>query len=69
MYDSLKKPLGPTVTKVAPLKSQDGKVKITYKNKKMSLWVKHYLELYSHHTDISEETLDQLPALSVLSMP
>ncbi|XP_033120196.1 uncharacterized protein LOC117119470 [Anneissia japonica] len=65
MYEGIKKAIGPTIIKTAPLKSLDGEV-LTDKNKQMSRWVEHYLEFYSRETDISQVSLDILPQLPVM---
>ncbi|XP_033111734.1 uncharacterized protein LOC117112703 [Anneissia japonica] len=65
MYEGIKKAIGPTIIKTAPLKSLNGEV-LTDKNKQMSRWVEHYLELYSTETDISQVALDTLPQLPVM---
>ena len=46
MYDGIKKALGPTQCKTAPLKSFSGEI-ITDKGQPMEIWVEHYSDLYS----------------------
>ena len=46
MYDGIKKALGPTQSKTAPLKSTTREV-ITDQGQQMDRWVEHYSNLYS----------------------
>lgn len=46
MYDGMKKAFGPTIRKVALLKSAEGET-ITDRSKQMSRWAEHYQDLYS----------------------
>lgn len=46
MYEGIKKAIGPTPSKTAPLKSKTGEI-ITDQEKQMQRWTEHYLELYS----------------------
>ena len=67
MYDGIKKALGPTIKKVAPLKSKEG-VTITDKSKQMERWVEHYLELYSKVSNVAKDAIDSLPQYPIMSM-
>ena len=66
MYDGIKKALGPTIKKVAPLKSKEG-VTITDKSKQMERWVEHYLELYSKVSNVAKDAIDSLPQYPIMS--
>ncbi|XP_052217843.1 uncharacterized protein LOC127835421 [Dreissena polymorpha] len=56
MYDGIKKAVGPTVKKTAPLKSSTGET-ITDRNHQMRRWVEHYSELYSSATVVTESAI------------
>ena len=65
MYNGIKLAIGPSVKKVAPLKSKDGDI-ISDKSKQMDWWVKHYLELYSEETEVAQTAIDDLPRLPTM---
>lgn len=68
MYEGIKKAIGPTPTKTAPLKSLSGDL-ITDKEKQLQRWVEHYAELYSRLNTVRPsvfEALEQLPTLNEL---
>ena len=65
MYDGIKKALGPTQTKTAPLKSTTGET-ITDKKKQLERWVEHYSELYSRETKVSDSALDAIDNLPIM---
>ena len=56
MYDGVKKALGPTHSKTAPLKSSNGEI-ITDKGQQMEGWVEHYSDLYSRENIVSPAAL------------
>ena len=66
MYDGIKKATGPTIKKTAPLKTKSGEV-ITDSNKQMERWVEHYLELYSTENTITDQALDTIKTLPVMT--
>ena len=70
MYDGIKKAVGPTVRKMAPLKSTSGEM-LTDRDKQMERWVEHYSELYYQETVIRDlpmmEELDNEPTTEDLS--
>ena len=66
MYDGIKKATGPTINKTAPLKTKSGEV-ITDSNKQMERWVEHYLELYSTENTITDQALDTIETLPVMT--
>ena len=66
MYDGIKKATGPTVKKTVPLKTKSGEV-ITDSNKQMERWVEHYLELYSTENTITDQALDTIETLHVMT--
>ena len=66
MYDGIKKATGPTIKKTAPLKTKSGEV-ITDSNKQMERWVEHYLELYSTENTITDQALDIIKTLPVMT--
>ena len=66
MYDGIKKATGPTIKKTAPLKTKSGEV-ITDSNKQMERWVEHYLELYSTENTITDQALDTIETLPVMT--
>ena len=71
MYEGMKKALGPSVTKSAPLKSKTGEV-ITEPNKQMERWAEHYSELYSKETIVSDSAVKsttQMPIMDELDTP
>ncbi|XP_046980043.1 uncharacterized protein LOC124545187 [Schistocerca americana] len=65
MYDGIKKAIGPTVRKTAPLKSKTGEV-ITNEGKQMECWVEHYLELYAAENEVSKDACDAIKQLPVM---
>ena len=68
MYEGIKKALGPTSSKSAPLKAKSG-ILLTNKAQQMERWVEHYSELYSRHNVLSPSALDatvNLPPLDDL---
>ena len=66
MYDGIKKATGPTEKKTVPLKTKSGEV-ITDSNKQMERWVEHYLELYSTENTITDQALDTIQTLHVMT--
>ena len=56
MFDGIKKAIGPTVKKTAPLKSSTGKTMVD-RNDQIVRWVEHYSELYSRETVVTEAAL------------
>ncbi|XP_046998223.1 uncharacterized protein LOC124613553 [Schistocerca americana] len=65
MYDGIKKAIGPTVRKTAPLKSKTGEV-ITDEGKQMERWVEHYLELYAVENEVSKDACDAIKQMPVM---
>ena len=63
-YDGIKKAVGPTIFKSAPLKSKSGDI-ISDKNKKLERWVEHYSELYSRENTVSQSPLDAINVLQL----
>jgi hypothetical protein len=71
MYEGIKKDIGPTVKKCAPLKSLDRQI-INDRRKRMDRLVEHYLELYSRETKLTDTlnakkampTLDTFPTMA-----
>ncbi|KAI0213003.1 hypothetical protein LSAT2_002055, partial [Lamellibrachia satsuma] len=59
MYDGIKKAVGPTVRKMAPLKSTSGEM-LTDRDKQMERWVEHYSELYSRQTVVTNAALNAI---------
>ena len=71
MYEGMKKAIGPSATKTAPLKSKNGDV-ITEPNKQMDRWAEHYSELYAKETVVTDaaiESTDQMPVMDDLDTP
>ena len=66
MYNGIKQAVGPSVKKVAPLKSKTGDI-ITDKSKQMERWVEHYLDLYSDETEVAQTAIDDLPQLPIMT--
>ena len=62
MFDGIKKAIGPTQEKCAPLKTSTGEI-ITEKSKLMECWVEHYSELYGSASSISPSTLNKIERL------
>ena len=65
MYDGIKKALGPTQSKTAPIKSSSGEI-ITDKGQQMERWVEHYTDLYSRENTVSPATLDAIECLPTM---
>ena len=65
MYDGIKKALGPTQSKTAPLKSTSGEV-ITDQGRQMERWVEHYSDLYSRENTVTPSALDAIDCLPVM---
>lgn len=65
MYEGIKQAVGPTATKIAPLKTKTGEV-ITDQGKQLERWVEYYLELYTTQNMVTDATLDTLPDLPVM---
>ena len=66
MYNGIKKATGPTIKQTALVKTKSGEV-ITDSNKQMERWVEHYVELYSTENTITNEALDTIESLPVLT--
>ena len=66
LYDGIKKATGLTIKKTAPLKTKLGEV-ITDANKQMERWVEHYLKLYPTENTITDEELDTIENLPVMT--
>ena len=66
MYDGIKKATGPTIKKTAPLKQNQERSSPT-PIIKMERWVEHYLELYSTENTITDEALDTIESLPVMT--
>ncbi|KAI8505331.1 hypothetical protein Bbelb_174400 [Branchiostoma belcheri] len=66
MYEGIKQATGKTIKKCAPLKAKTGET-IIDKEKQMSRWVEHYLELYSQESAVSQDALDSIDDLSVIA--
>ncbi|XP_063613563.1 uncharacterized protein LOC134786815 [Penaeus indicus] len=58
MYESLKKAFGPSTIKTGPIKSAKG-VLIKGRSKQMKRWAKHFQELYSRETTVSNTALER----------
>lgn len=65
MYDGIKKALGPTQNKMAPLKSSTGEV-LTDKGLHMERWVEHYSDLYSRQNIVTPAALDAVKCLTTM---
>ena len=65
MYDGIKKALGPTLSKTAPLKSSSGEI-ITDKGQQMERWVEHYSDLYCRENAVSPAALDVIECLPTM---
>ncbi|XP_066294595.1 uncharacterized protein [Branchiostoma lanceolatum] len=66
MYDGIKRALGPTQSKTAPLKSTTGE-EITDKMLQMERWVEHYSDLYSRQNTVSPSALDAIECLPTMA--
>ena len=65
MYDGIKQATGKPTKRSAPLKSKIGDV-IKDRDKQMSRWIKHYLDIYSRENSVTQEVLDSIEDLPVL---
>lgn len=65
MYEGIKKALGPTVKKTAPLKLKNGEP-ITDREAQMDRWVEHYHDLYSTENVVTEPALNSIKTLPVM---
>ena len=68
MYDGIKKALGPTLNKTAPLRSSTGEV-ITDRGHQLERWVEHYSDLYSRENTVSPSALDAVECLQAMEEP
>ncbi|KAI8519266.1 hypothetical protein Bbelb_025230 [Branchiostoma belcheri] len=66
MYEGIKQATGKSIKKCAPLKAKTGET-IIDKEKQMSRWVEHYLELYSQESAVSQDALDSIDDLPVIA--
>ena len=67
----MKKAIGPSASKTAPLKSKNGDV-ITEPNKQMDRWAEHYSELYAKETVVTDAAIkstEQMPVMDDLDTP
>ena len=62
MFKGIKKAIGPTQTKCAPLKIANGEI-IQDKAKQLRKWVEHYSQLYSCQNLVSTTALNQINRL------
>ena len=65
MYDGVKKALGPTLNKTAPLRTSIGEV-ITHKGHRLERWVEHYSNIYSRENIVSPSALDAVEFLTTM---
>ena len=65
MYDGIKKTLGPTLNKTAPLRSSTGEV-ITDRGHQLERWVEHYSDIYSRENIVSPSALDAVECLPTM---
>ena len=65
MYEGIKKAVGPSTSKVAPLKAKNGEI-ISDPTQQLERWVEYYLELYATKTHVARSALDSLPDLPIL---
>ena len=65
MYEGIKQATGKPTKRSAPLKSKTGDV-IKDRDKQMSRWVEHYLDIYSRENSVTQEALDSIEDLPVL---
>ena len=65
MYGGIKKALGPTQCKTAPLKSSSGEI-IADKGQQMERWIEHYSDLYSRENTVSPATIDVIKCLPTI---
>ncbi|XP_063586343.1 uncharacterized protein LOC134763723 [Penaeus indicus] len=71
MYDGIKKAVGPSLAKTAPLKSKTGEI-LTDKSMQLERWVEHFSELYSTGRSVHQVAIDcmkHLPEMSELDTP
>ena len=65
MYGGIKKSLGPTLNKIAPLRSSTGEA-ITDKRQQLERWVDYYSDLYSRENTVSPSALDAVECLPTM---
>ena len=65
VYEGMKKALGPSARKTAPLKSSTGET-ITDRSKQMDRWAEHYQDLYLRESVFNEAALKSIPSLPVM---
>ena len=65
MYENIKKAIGPTTSKVAPLKSKTGEI-IKDEAEQLKRWIEHYLELYATVNTVSSTALDDIPDMPLM---
>ena len=65
MYDGIKKALGPTLNKTAPLRSSTGEV-ITDRGHQLERWVEQYSDIYSRENNVSPTALDAVECLPTM---
>ena len=65
MYDGIKKALGPTQSKTAPLKSATGEV-ITDQGLQMERWVEHFSNLYSRENTVTPSVLGAIKCMPIM---
>ena len=71
MYEGIKKAVGPTIIKSAPLKSATGKT-ITDHDQQMERWAEHFQELYSRESHVTDTAINGtaiLPQMTQLDEP
>jgi hypothetical protein len=71
MYEGMKKAFGPSVTKVAPLKSTSGEI-IKDRSKQMERWAEHYQKLFSGENVVGNKAIQNttpLPTMEELDAP
>ena len=65
MYDGIKKTLGPTLNKTAPLRSSTEEV-ITDRGHQLERWVEHYSDIYSREHIAPPSALDAVECLPTM---
>ena len=65
MYEGIKQATGKPMKRSAPLKSKTGDV-IKDRDKQMSRWVEHYLDIYSRESSVAQEALDSIEDVPIL---
>ena len=65
MYDGIKKALGPTLNKTAPLRSSTWEV-ITDRGHQLERWVERYSDIYSRENIVSPSALDAVECLPTM---